>query len=137
MDHLGFCEDFDLVPLGWGLSSAFLTRPQVIPTLPPRGPNFGSEAPEPASLAGRPQSRGGLRRSRSRWIFTGAGDPVTSLCQVIYIVGKACEANVGCRKRHPLTGMRVLQGQTLKFVFYFYFFSKYVITAGGKTGTLA
>lgn len=100
---------------------------------------LGNEALEHASHPGRPQQSclAWLRSESllsSYWIFTGVGRSLSHhSCQVIYIIGKAREANTGCRKHYTLTGMRVLQSHILKFLYLF--FSKHMIPAKGETGT--
>lgn len=80
---------FDLVSLGWDPSSAFLTRPQMIPKLPFHWPNFKKQglAELPGVMLGGRILVGHLRPQTllsSYWLFTAAGDIVTPLLSVMY-----------------------------------------------------
>lgn len=57
----------------------------------------------------------------SYWLFTAGGPCHITLVSNVW-TGKVHEPNAGYRKCLALTSMRVLQGNTLNFLFYFYFF---------------
>lgn len=87
---------------------------------------LGNEGLEHASHPGRPQQSclAWLRSAAllsSYWIFTRVGwSLLHHSCQVIYIIGKACEANTGCRKYYFNWYEGPTESYTKIFIFIFF-----------------